>query len=53
MNGEKTEKLLMNMIFTDLSLWKIDTTEEKKMQGCMLTSAVMTTTFMTRFKKCW
>lgn len=27
-------------------------TEEKKMQVCILTSAVMTTTFTTRFRKC-
>lgn len=45
-------KSLRKMIFTAVSLWKIAMTEEKKMQGCVLILEVMTTTFMTRFRKC-
>ena len=52
MNREKIEKSLIRMTSTALSSWKIATTEAKKMQCCMLTSAVMTTTFMIRFRKC-
>lgn len=43
----------MKMMSIALSLWKIAITEEEKMQSCTLTSAAMTTIFMTRFRKCW
>ncbi len=51
-SGENTEKSLRKMIFTVLSLWKSAMTEEKKMQGCIHTSAVTITIFTIRFRKC-